>query len=181
MYELFRKYRTSLVSALTLLVLVLVCLNLRKYGYLDIAYLAGLKDAAATLNSILTMIVLSVGSYYSYYRFFRGRTFSERAEVIVKVTVHDTPEDITLHGVTVEVKNLGSTAIWKPRVTVTLKSYGFAEYDYTSTYDMLGSSTTPGAQSKGIPLIDSAEVVSFYDLRKIPKKVWAVSGWPKIT
>jgi hypothetical protein len=175
MFHILRRDREIVILVLTLAVCVLAALNLGKQGFLDVGYLARVKDAAATMNSIVSMTLLVIASFYAYYRFFRGRTFSERAEVTVQVTVHDTPEEINLHAINVGIKNLGTSPIWKPKVSVTVKTHGAAEYERKFKIEKWWNSTVENNEADSISIIDIAETSTCHNMIHIAKCVWAVT------
>jgi hypothetical protein len=74
-------HRDVVIPALVILATVLVLANLMKYKLLTASVLASNKDALAALSSAVSIIAISAGAVFSYYRFFRGRTFYSRAEL----------------------------------------------------------------------------------------------------
>ena len=71
-------------------------------------------------RSLLETILLVFGAIASYFRFFKGRTFSPRLTINATVEVFPIDAAKMLHVLNVDVKNVGSTAIWglEPRVEI---------------------------------------------------------------
>lgn len=79
--------RELLFPAITVLIAFFLLANLVKHGILAPSALAANKDALSALNSTVNVIVIIFGAIFSYYRFFRGRTFFARADVDIGVTL----------------------------------------------------------------------------------------------
>ena len=65
-------------------------------------------------------MILTFGAIASYFRFFKGRTLSPRLTINAAVEVFPIDATRTLHVLSVDVKNVGSVAIWglEPRVEI---------------------------------------------------------------
>jgi len=110
----FIRHRESIIPALLTIVAALLLANLVRHGVLSASRLAKNKDALSALQSCVQVVVLVLGAIFSYYRFFRGRTFVARGDLIVTVITVNA-ERASLHGVTLEFKNLGTTTVWRPK------------------------------------------------------------------
>jgi hypothetical protein len=166
--------REALIPLLVLAVATLILANLLKHGLLTPSVLAANKDALAALNSAVSIVVIVVGAIFSYYRFFRGRTFFSRAELKISVVVIETTKNFNLHAVTLEVKNIGTMSIWEPTPLVKLYEYGPAgptSDTWGDWRDAVGSSD----EADMLSVIDSGEVVSFINHHEVGKSIWAVT------
>src|ERR1700678_1114938 len=118
------RHRDVTIPALVVVVAALVLANLMRYKLLTATALASNKDSLSALSSAVSVIPIIAGSVFSYYRFFRGRTFFCRAELKVNVTVIPTGTGVNLHAVALEVKNIGSLSIWDPIPVIRIDEYG---------------------------------------------------------
>src|SRR5438270_7898831 len=120
----FERHRGEIVGVLSLCVTALALANVLKERSISLAWLRDNKDAITAATGIATTLLVFLGGIFSYYRFFRGRTFAARAELKLTVSVHSTTEDFHLHTIIAEMKNLGSMPIWDPRPTIWFTVYG---------------------------------------------------------
>src|SRR5437016_5444752 len=104
----FTRHRDTIVPLLVVIVASLFLVNLIKHDILTASQLASNKDALAALQSAVQVVFIILGAVFSYYRFFRGRTFITRADVSIKVEVIQATDEFNVHALTVEFKNLGT-------------------------------------------------------------------------
>ncbi|MCW3845653.1 hypothetical protein OF829_00255 [Sphingomonas sp. LB-2] len=142
-------------------------------GYLTLELFRANKDAIAAIGSVATMIFLLLGGVFSYYRFFRGRTFSVRAEMSISVDIIASPNGDLLHAISVIVKNIGSNPIWNPRATLTLESRSGDRVTTTRVSDWVEESVADDTDR--VAVIDAGETTTFFATRLIAKEVWAVT------
>lgn len=168
------RHNGAIVFAATLLVAVLVLANAVKHNFISAEWLKEQKDALSAINSIATTILVIAGAIFSYYRFFKGRLLSLKAEPSLSISVHPTSRDTLLHAITLRVKNAGSSTIWNPTAMVTVVIHG----PEPTPNEEIRHWDTPQAVvdvSDTFGLIESDESVSFFALRYIPKTAWAVT------
>jgi hypothetical protein len=169
-----RRHNGAILFGLTLVVAILLLANAWKHNFISATWLKEQKDALSAVNSIATTILFIAGAIFSYYRFFRGRLLSLRAELSLSVSVHSGPGDNVLHAVTLTVKNVGSSTIWNPTPYITVISH---EPDATRTED-IAQWETPRASVDifdTFSLVESDETVSFFAIRQIQKRALAVT------
>lgn len=118
-----RRYNGVIIFALSLLAITLAATNLWRYGLLSSQRLEENKDALASLSSIATLLVLTAGSIFSYYSFFRGRTLALRVSVSLEVTVHKAPNGYYLHALTMTAKNVGGSMVWEPVARISIRQH----------------------------------------------------------
>lgn len=152
---------------------VLLLANLIKYGILSASRLTQSKDALNALQSAVQVVVLVLGAVFSYYRFFRGRTFVSRGDLTISVTVIETTAAHNLHWVSIEFKNLGTVSVWdpKPEVFVTMFSPDGVISDSWSDWH---EAVTGSEKRRGFSVIDSGETATFTTHQEVSKGVWAV-------
>jgi len=169
----FARYRETIIPLLVVVIAALFLFNFVKHGLLTASRLGQSKDALSALQSAVQVIFLVFGAVFSYYRFFRGRTFVSRGDVSITVTVIETTADQNLHWVSIEFKNLGTVSVWDPRpeVIVTL----FAPNSIvTEPWTDWHEAVTGHERSIGFSVIDSGETAAFTTHHEVPKTVWAV-------
>jgi len=148
----FARHRDTIIPALVTIAAALVIGNLVRHGILTASRLGKNKDALAALQSATQIIILVLGGVFSYYRFFRGRIFISRADLTLTTGLVETP-DATVHAVTLELKNLGTTTIWQPKPSVTVRVRRSAQmWEYVDP---------PVFEADDIIVVDSGETASF--------------------
>ncbi len=170
-----KRHKGALTFALSLLMITLGLANAWKHQLISTDWLNTHKDALSALNSIVALLILIAGSLFSYYRFFRGRTLSLRAELSIDVSVHNTPEQFLLHAVTLTAKNVGSSTIWNPTPHISVRVHGppgLAEGREITDWWNEDRSEDTGATA---PVIEAGETVSFFTHQEIASKAWAVT------
>jgi hypothetical protein len=168
-----RRNRGTILFVLSLLVVGLAVANAWKAHVVSFAWLAAQKDALGSLNSIVGMLVLIVGSVFSYFRFFRGRTLSLRSELALSVSVHATTENYFIHAMTLSAKNVGNVTIWNPLPRISLRIHG--PPDNQRVEDVVDWEREQEQTQDLIAVIDPGETVSFFAVRHIECAAWAVT------
>lgn len=158
-----------------MIIAVLFLANGWRHGFISANWLKEHKDALSALSSIFTVFILIAGSSFSYFRFFRGRTFSLRADLSINVSVHDSGGDFNLHAITLAAKNVGASTIWNPRPLITIEIHSIANEPVTERIDNWWKEPLDHAQKRTVPLIESTETVMFFAQRRIPKASYAVT------
>jgi len=134
------------------------------------------KDAVASVTSIISSAVLILGAWFAYVRFFHGRTFAKRLEILLDVKVIMAAEPNYLHAIDLGIRNIGTVPIWNPAVVVRVESHGLRseESEEITNWDLpFGGDRTS--------VIDSQESSQFYAWRSINRDVWAVTYLVKIS
>jgi hypothetical protein len=168
------RYRGEILGILSFLVTALALANVLKERSITLAWLKDNKDAITASTGISTTLLVFLGGVFSYYRFFRGRTFAARAELQLSVSVHETTEDFHIHSIVAEIKNLGSMPIWDPRPTIWFTVHGPEGSNRRVIDDWFNPPSISG-QSSELTVIESTETASFFAQQQIPKNVWVVT------
>ncbi len=168
MTSIFRRLRGEIYLILLTVAAAWLAIYLYKHG--SIAWLARNKDAIDSLSSISGCILLLLAGVASYYRFFKGRIFSCRAEVDLSVSVHETPDTYRLHAIRVKVRNVGSVPLWEPSISLKVNGYGTRAYSRRRSIE----SKCEGLE-EGIRVIDSGESTPFFTHEQVPKELWVVT------
>ena len=113
-----RKHLATIIAISIIIIGLLSVANLIKFGYLTADVLVKNKDLIDVVNTIFTTLVILASAVVSYFSFFRGRIFSNNANIELSVTVHKIRNDAFLHVINANLKNEGSFPIWEPVPTI---------------------------------------------------------------
>jgi hypothetical protein len=169
----FTRHRDTVVPLLVVVVAALLLANLIKHGILTASQLASNRDALAALQSAVQVVFIILGAVFSYYRFFRGRTFVMCADVSIKVEVIQASDEFNLHSLTVEFKNLGTVSIWDPKPNVNVHLIG-PDGVTTEAWKNWREAASPASGPVLYAVVDSGETVSFSTYHRVLKSIWAV-------
>lgn len=161
-----------LLAILTALLLI----YFHKVGVFTLDWLKINKDALAAISSLCSTVALVVASILAYYRFFRGRTLTTRAELSIDIDAISGPEDISLHSISVSAKNIGTVTIWNPQLAV----YAVARCDdghiLESKIDQWYKHADQNRDTRPhLSTIDSGESADFSAESYFDRNVWAVT------
>ena len=172
------RIHSALVVALSVLVTVLLVAVAFRYGIIRVSTLVQNKDFIDVGTKLLGTIILAFGGIASYFRFFKGRTLSPRLTIDAIVEVFPIDEARTLHVLSVDVKNIGSVAIWGLQPLVEIHFHG----DHERTEQDLGNWWTPLDQSgqRKLHMLDTDESAQFVVHREVPIECWAVTYFTRI-
>ena len=173
MRQWLTRNREIAVSSLATIVAILILADLIKYRWLTASSLAINKDALAALSSSVSVIAICVGAVFSYYRFFRGRTFYSRAELKIEVTVIPRDAAVNMHAVIVEVKNIGTLPIWSPSLVLTVVQHG-PNGEKAEVLDSWSIARSPRGEAGTVAVIDSGETAPFWTDLEFSSDIWAV-------
>ena len=166
------RHSGPLIAALGVAAAALIVANFFKYRATIVGGLAEHKDPLSAAASAVNIAAVSVGAVLSYYRFFRGRTFSTRADLGLSVSIIPTPSDTYLHAVYLRIKNIGTLSIWDPRPSLQIRYYG--QHPGVETLESWRELEAPGRRRRGLPVVDAGEVASFSAILEVPRSTWAV-------
>ena len=167
------RHRDVVIPALVVVVSVLFLADMIKYKLLTASALTSNKDALSALSSAASVIAISVGAVFTYYRFFRGRTFFNRAELKINVTVISTRGGMNLHAVVLEVKNIGSLSIWEPIPVIRIDEYGPNGVNQRFI-DSWSEAHSPRGADRTLHVVDSGETGSFWTTEEVPEDTWVL-------
>lgn len=121
-----RRHNDAISFGLVVLIAALVSVDAWKYKLISVSWLNERKDAFSAVNSITTTTLLIGGGIFSYYKFFKGRILSPKAELSLSISVHlpTSCSDFMLHAIMLTIKNVGSSTVWNPAPLVTIIIHG---------------------------------------------------------
>ena len=105
------KFKNHLILSLLSIIILLISILLIKNNTITVEKIASHKDFIDAVNKIIGSILLIIGAVFSYFKFFKGRTFSERLIIDVHVKVFDYNQNQKLHTVDIELHNIGAIPI----------------------------------------------------------------------
>jgi len=180
MQDWMKRHKGAIVFTLTLIIAVLLLANAWKHRIVSVQWLTDHKDALSALNSIATLVILLAGAIFSYYRFFRGRTLSLRAELDLEVSIHQVPTEGFFHAARFSAKNVGTSTIWNPRPHLRLELHGAGKQDRFIEIEHWWEQAVSEADNESAAVIEPDETVYFFAQRPIPVDVWAVTYWASL-
>lgn len=168
-----RRKGTILFVLTLLLVVAAFAAGWWYYGRFWPNWLGDQHDAISAVKDIVTLTILVAGSVFSYYRFFKGRTLSLRAELTVAVTVHETPEQDRLHAITLTAKNVGTASVWNPKATITARFH--LPEGVEETHRLNNWLEEGGGEKTELSVMDAGETIQFFAHQRVPVAAWAVT------
>jgi hypothetical protein len=168
-----RLWATPILQAI-LAALLLVYFH--KVGILSLDWLKTNNDALAAISSLCSTVALVVASILAYYRFFRGRTLTTRAELSIDINAIHGPENIILHSISVSAKNIGTVTIWDPQLIVYVSARHDDGHVSESKIDQWCDFSGGRINTKVLlSTIDSGESADFSAENCFDGDVWAVT------
>lgn len=170
-----QRYRDDLVLALLFLLGILAVGNLAKYGFLKWSWFADNKNALDGISTVLGILAVAVGALATYRRFFKGRTFTTRADIQLTVSVHPHGPEEMLHAICLTVHNVGTLPIWAPTSLISVSIHGpegvCCDYQISKWWTPHEEGTAESTDS----VVDTGETASFYATDSIPRNAWSVT------
>jgi hypothetical protein len=173
------RFYSALVVVLSAIVGVLLVAVAFRYGVISASTLVANKDLIDAGTKLIGAIVLVFGAIASYFRFFKGRTLSPRLMIAANVEVFPIDEARNLHVLSVEVKNVGSVAVWGLEPRVEIRFHGGQE----RTEEDVAVWRTPLEEIDGkkrIHMLDTDESSQFVVHRSVPAECWAVTYFARV-
>ncbi len=171
---------SPLVVALSVAVVVLLVAVAFRLGFISAPRLVENKDLIDVGTKLLGSVIITLGAIASYFRFFKGRTLSPRLKIDAKVEVFPVDSSRNFHVLSVEVTNVGSVAIWGLEPRVEIRFHG----DKDRTEEDIGDWWTPLDHRDGTPrlqMLDTEESSQFVVHREVPRAVWAVTYFTRVS
>ncbi len=132
------------------------------------------KELFATLRELLTVIAIIGGGFLTYFRFFKGRIFSEKADVEITVQLIETPNDSILHSVNCFLINKGSTTIWNPTTRIGIKRFYINNTITQEVVDGIREKSFFDEREFDRYFVDPGEKIIFLNQQEHDYNVWAV-------
>ncbi len=166
-----RKHLTSIIAVAIVVIGILGIANLIKFGYLTADILIKNKDLIDVIGNVFTTIVVFLGAAVSYMRFFRGRIFSNSANIELDVSIHKINNDTFLHVITVDIKNDGTFPIWEPTPTLIAYPHGISALGEPIVVPFWEPEAEKSSdQMKVVNILESEQFCAFYH---VPKSIAA--------
>jgi fumarate reductase subunit D len=171
---------SPLVVALSVAVVVLVVAVAFRLGFISAPSLVQNKDLVDVGTKLLGTVIITLGAIASYFRFFKGRTLSPRLKIHATVEVFPIDSSRNFHVLSVEVANVGSVAIWGLEPRVEIRYHG----DEERMEEDLGDWWTPldhRDSTARLRMLDTEESSQFVVHREVPRNVWAVTYFTRVS
>jgi hypothetical protein len=165
--------RAALATTLAVAMAVLLLANALKYGLISEAFFSEHGKTVEGIGKIVTPIVLLIGAVASYFRFFKGRTFSARAELGITVSVIRASGEENLHAISIRLKNIGPVPLWDPTISLRIQAYGPTP---SAPVEIKGwrLEHTDSTDGEEACVIDSQEYALYHADRLVATDIWAV-------
>lgn len=163
--------RDVAVPVLLAIALVLLIVNLAVRG-LTPSFLGAHKDEFSALADAVTTLAVVCGAVLAYLRFFRGRTFSPRANIRLGANVIGDSQHDLLHSLIVTIENVGPIAIVRPRIAA-ICTYRYADGSTETLADIVIEE--PQTRSRTVETVHQGESSSYILQRLVPRDVWTVT------
>jgi hypothetical protein len=175
MIKLINRHRDELALIMIVLVGLLAIANLAKSGWIKWNWFAEHKEALDGLSTVLAILAVTFGALATYHRFFKGRTFTTRADLELKVTVHPHGSQRTLHAIVLALRNAGTLPVWNPRPLISVQIHGpdgtSSVYDITEWY----TPHNERSEEQSLSVVDTGETTSFFATHPMDRSVWSVT------
>lgn len=119
----FWNYRYIIVTFLLLIVILLIIYLLIQYKIISILWFQSHQYLFDISLTMLQILVILLGAILTYYRFFKGRTFSEKLIIKINIRVIKAKEKNNLHFLDINLYNSGSVLITNPIISIFIKKY----------------------------------------------------------
>jgi hypothetical protein len=151
-----------------------------KYGYINFKILKDNKDSIDAIGTIITSTILVIGAIASYYRFFRGRTFSVKADLSIDVTIHESGNESYIHSIKIELANLGAFPIWN--VEVAIEAYNHIDNGKLSliNVELWKPEHKSINENETVDVIYSGEKSQYIAFNKVSKNIKVVTYFARV-
>lgn len=165
--------RPALTVALAAIFFFLLLAYLVRLG-LTLDWLRRNKDAISAAGTLVSAGAVLTAGTLAYYRYFKGRVFSTRAEISIASQVTASPDGQYLHSVEILFENIGTVTIWQPTIVLYIMarhrdgatSRAIIE-DWNRPEDERSSAAVQG-------VVDPGETALFFTERLFPEDIWCV-------
>lgn len=140
------------------IIIVLLLLLLNKQHLVSISSLVKNKDFFDVISKVVGSSAIIVGGILSYYKFFKGRTFSESLKLFVNVKVFSATESQNLHFIDIQLENTGNVTIWEPHIFVDIVYY--SDLRKEENIDLIERNSEKDEKGFYKPLIEVTETIS---------------------
>ncbi|MEO8622170.1 MAG: hypothetical protein ABI625_13955 [bacterium] len=161
-----------MIAVFSVLALVLLAANALKYGWVHESFFVSHEKTIDGGTKLFGGLLLVLGSIASYFRFFRGRTFAARGEIVITVQVMEGSAGMVLHVIDIVFNNLGTVPIWKPLAELRIQAFGKPAVEPEQVTEWSLSRERDGVSRTAV--VDPQENGLFHATREFPMSVWAV-------
>jgi hypothetical protein len=164
--------RTTMIAVFSIVALVLLAANALKYGWMPESFFVSHEKTIDGGTKLFGGLVLVLGAIASYFRFFRGRTFAARGDIVITVKVMEGPPGMVLHVIDIVFHNLGTVPIWSPLSELRIQPFGSPPVEPEHVTEWSLRRERDGVSRTAV--VDPQENGLFHATREFPMSVWAV-------
>jgi hypothetical protein len=113
------KYRKEIATILLTIIFLLFVLLLFNDNIITGDIIKKNKDVIDSLSKIISTVILIIGGIFSYFKFFKGRLFTEKIIIEIKSKIIKNGAN-NLLVIDSEFQNIGDIAIWYPKENISL-------------------------------------------------------------
>lgn len=88
--------------------------------FFTVANLRVQKDFISAVGTMISSSLLMLGAIFSYYRFFKGRTFTEKLNIRINLKVIECDDKENIHALDIALSNTSSIVIRDPEAMLTV-------------------------------------------------------------
>ena len=166
------KYYWRIIFLLAILATLLVFLVNWKYQIITSASIVTNKDIIDVISKFVSSLAIVIGGILSYYKFFKGRIFSERLKLYINARVTNVTELQNFHFIDIQLENVGTITVWEPRIFLDIVHY--SEDRKEEKVDLIERNTEKNEDELYKPLIEVSESVSNHFNHLVDVKNWLV-------
>lgn len=139
------------------------------------------RELISVIRDIVTILTIALGGFFSYFKFFKGRTFLPKADIGLEVSLIDTPNNCILHTIKFSLTNKGTITIINPVAKLGIRSFIGNTQENEVVHDLVEKSFFDGPLVKHHRAVDVGETIFFIYQREFHASIWAVTYEVEVT
>jgi hypothetical protein len=132
------------------------------------------KELILVVKDVVTIITIVGGAYVTYYRFFKGRTFTAKADLEIDIQLLRTPNGTILHHVKCHLSNRGGITIWNPTAKIGIKRFYKGNKQLSEVIEGIRETSFFDDGSITRYFVDPGEKITFIYHQEHENDIWAV-------
>ncbi len=169
------RWRGRIVVALCVVFFILFLLNSIQFSILNQKLVKDNIFIFDLIVKICETTILIVGSILAYYKFFKGRTFSEKLIIYANVKVMQADTKFNLHSIDINIVNVGSISIVEPRVSAIVENFLMDQPSKSERIEFPRKYQEEVSRVFNEVIIQPQENDSYHHFLKVSKNIWAVN------
>lgn len=169
-FEIFSILLLIIISLLSFLIIKNHDSNKSKYSEF--------KELTDIVSNVVSIILISVGAILSYFKFFKGRIFTEKIELVAFAKVIEEDEKHNSVFFNVKISNIGNVAIHRPDSYMKVAYLSEEGVIVEKDVDILEEYSE---EEKEWSIIEPRAHYNVHTLHKVEKNIWALKFSFQIT